>query len=71
MKQRGIASFFGAGKAENAPCTTKVASATPGRSAKTASQQGSAEVLKDVNSSGIKRAREVIKASCGIRVLAF
>lgn len=63
MKQRGIASFFGAGKAENAPCTTKVASATPGRSAKTASQQGSAEVLKDVNSSGIKRAREDIRQS--------
>ena len=62
MKQRGIASFFGAGKAENAPPTAKVASATLGKSAKTASHQESAEVLKDVNSSGTKRAREVIRA---------
>lgn len=63
MKQRGIASFFGAGKAENAPPTAKVASATPGKAAKTASQQETAEVLKDVNSSGTKRAREVIRPS--------
>ena len=62
MKQRGIASFFGAGKAENAPPTTKVASATPGKSAKTASLQQTAEVLKDVTSSGTKRAREVTRA---------
>ncbi|KAL3133936.1 hypothetical protein ABBQ32_008384 [Trebouxia sp. C0010 RCD-2024] len=58
MKQRGIASFFGAGKAENAPSKPRLASVTPGKSAKTASQHGSAAVLKDVNSSGIKRARE-------------
>lgn len=61
MKQRGIASFFGGGKAENAPPKAKVASATPGKSAKIVSQQETAEVLKDVNSAGTKRAREVIK----------
>ena len=62
MKQRGIASFFGAAKAENAPPTAKVGSATAAKSAKTASHHETAEVLKDVNSAGTKRAREVIRA---------
>lgn len=60
MKQRGIASFFGAGKAEGIPRAAKVASSTPNKDAKAAAPQEGADVLKVVNSSGTKRAREVI-----------
>lgn len=56
MKQRGIASFFGGGKAENPPRTVKAASVKPDNPGKPSSP----EVLKDVNSSGTKRPREVI-----------
>ena len=59
MKQRGIASFFGGGKAENPPRTVKVASAKPEK-ALTPGKKSSPEVLKDVNTSGTKRPREVI-----------
>ena len=56
MKQRGIASFFGGGKAEN---SSKVGAAKAGKSAIAKSQDPS-EVLKDTNSSANKRPREVI-----------
>ena len=56
MKQRGIASFFGGAKAENPPRTVKAASVKPDNPGKPSSP----EVLKDVNSSGTKRPREVI-----------
>ena len=59
MKQRGIASFFGGAKAENPPRTVKVASAKPEKSL-TPGKKSSPEVLKDVNTSGTKRPREVI-----------
>ena len=60
MKQRGIASFFGGAKAENPPRTVKVASAKPEKSPKSPGRKSSPEVLKDVNTSGTKRPREVI-----------
>ena len=60
MKQRGIASFFGAGKAENVPRAAKVASSTPSKNTMATAPQEGADVLKVVNSSGTKRAREVI-----------
>ena len=59
MKQRGIASFFGGAKVENPPRTVKVASAKPEKSL-TPGKKSSPEVLKDVNTSGTKRPREVI-----------
>ena len=59
MKQRGIASFFGGAKAENPPRTVKVASVKPEK-ALTPGKKSSPEVLKDVNTSGTKRTREVI-----------
>lgn len=59
MKQRGIASFFGGGKAENSPRTVKAESAKAAKS-QTPSKQQVSEVLKDVNTSGTKRPREVI-----------
>ena len=59
MKQRGIASFFGGGKAENPPRAVKVASVKPEK-ALTPGKTSSPEVLKDVNTSGTKRPREVI-----------
>lgn len=58
MKQRGIASFFGGGKAEN---NTRGLVAKAGKSA-VSKPQDSSEVLKDANSSANKRSREVIIA---------
>ncbi|DBA75266.1 TPA: hypothetical protein ACH3X1_010553 [Trebouxia sp. C0004] len=57
MKQRGIASFFGGGKAENPPRSVRAASAKPEK-AYTPGKKHSPEVLKDVNTSGTKRPRE-------------
>ena len=58
MKQRGIASFFG-GKAENPPRTVKALSVKADE-LHTPDKHVAPEVLKDVNTSGTKRPREVI-----------
>ena len=58
MKQRGIASFFG-GKAENPSRTVKALSAKADE-LHTPDKHVAPEVLKDVNTSGTKRPREVI-----------
>ena len=63
MKQRGIASFFGGAKAENAPRVAKSAPVEPGKLATPEAKQPAAEVLKDANTSGSKRPREVINSS--------
>ena len=56
MKQRGIASFFGGGKAEN---NTKAGAAKAAKSTVAKSHDPS-EVLKDASASANKRPREVI-----------
>ena len=63
MKQRGIASFFGGAKAENPPRVAKSGPVEPGKSVTPDAKQSAVEVLKEANTSGSKRPREVISTN--------